>query len=170
MLDIVGLTLYFAGFINGGWPFMHAHPEVSAFLFGGLSIPLAVLFVVSVGQRLFLIHRKHVHDQWMYEQQQEWELEQRRSLPLSSLSPVENDDDVKQVSQQFQSGGTAQRNVPLFQGVSSGTPEKVNVGDNCNVIVAYYLADHPGASIREISKKTGYSLATISRTNAWKNR
>lgn len=105
MLDIVGLTLYFLSLINGGWPFMHTHAEIAAFLFGALSLPLAVLFVISVGQRLFLIHRKHVHDQWMYEQQQEIKLEQLRSLPLSSLTPVENDDDVLRLSNQSTSSG-----------------------------------------------------------------
>lgn len=105
MLDIVGLTLYFLSLINGGWPFMHTQAEIAAFLFGALSLPLAVLFVISVGQRLFLIHRKHVHDQWMYEQQQEIKLEQLRSLPLSSLTPVENDDDVLRLSNQSTSSG-----------------------------------------------------------------
>jgi hypothetical protein len=84
---------------------MHTHAEIAAFLFGALSLPLAVLFVISVGQRLFLIHRKHVHDQWMYEQQQEIKLEQLRSLPLSSLTPVENDDDVLRLSNQSTSSG-----------------------------------------------------------------
>ncbi|MGH2496722.1 MAG: winged helix-turn-helix transcriptional regulator, partial [Ktedonobacteraceae bacterium] len=61
-------------------------------------------------------------------------------------------------------------NVSSFQGVSSETPGETPVGDNCNVAVAYYLADHPGASIREIARETNYSIATINRTPAWKNR
>jgi hypothetical protein len=167
MLDIVGLTLYFAGFINGGWPFMHAHPEVSAFLFGGLSVPLAVLFVISVGQRLFLLHRKHVHDQWMYEQQQEMLLEQQRSLPLSSLTPVENDGDVLRLSNQSTSSRTQPGHVQTSKGVPPGQDKKV---DSDNVIVARMLVDNPGISIRDLAKRTGIPRSSIGATPAWQNR
>ena len=167
MLDIVGLTLYFAGFINGGWPFMHTHPEVSAFLFGGLSIPLAVLFVISVGQRLFLLHRKHVHDQWMYKQQQEMLLEQQRSLPLSGLSPVENDDAMLRLSSQSQSGWTQPGHVQTSKGVPPGQDKKV---DSDNVIVQRMLSDYPGISIRDLSKRSGIPRSSIGATPAWQNR
>ena len=167
MLDIVGLTLYFAGFINGGWPFMHSHPEISTFLFGGLSVPLAVLFVISVGQRLFLLHRKHVHDQYMYEQQQEWELKQRRSLPLSSLTPVENDDVLLRLSNQSTSDRTHSGHVQTSKGVPSGQDKKV---DSDNVIVARMLVDNPGISIRDLAKRTGIPRSSIGATPAWQNR
>ena len=78
---------------------------------------------------------------------------------------IEKVEDVRQVSHKAGTSGTLLQGVPLSQGVPGETPAKSD-----NVVVAYYLADHPGASIRDIEKATKIPRASIGRTNAWKNR
>ncbi len=172
MLDIVGLSLYTVALING-WPIIRTLTYPSAIVWSALSLPLAGLFVWSVYHRLSLVQAKHKHEQYITQQRDLLQLEQERRglLPYPDMTIAEeNTADVKHPFQQSISGGTAKRNVSMFHGVSGGTADKTPVGDNCNVAVAYYLADHPGASIRAVAKGTGYPIATINRTLAWKNR
>jgi hypothetical protein len=87
--------------------------------------------------------------------------------PLTSML-VEKSEDVRQLSQQSQSGVAGVSHVAPSQSVAlSQHDSKV---DECNVAVSYYLAKHPIASIRDVERETGYNKRTIGRTHAWQFR
>jgi len=173
LLDL-GLAATWILLSIGGWSVIKQYPQVDAIIWGIISIPLALIGVAMIYQRANLVHRKHVNIQHIYEQEQEIRLihlRQQQSLPSPKQNYyIEENEDVKQVYHGQGTSETPYRNVPLFQGVSDETEEKVSAKDNCNVATAYFLADNPGASIRDVAKEIGYPIATINRTNAWKNR
>jgi len=146
--------------IKIGWPWLSTLVHPMGILFLAINVPLALIGVAKISHVVYLHSVQH-HRNVMRS------IRAADAYPptLVGVTHQQHISEDETVSQSLGTGGTLLSGVSSSQGVPSETHAK-----NDNVVIAYYLVDHPGASIRDIEKAPKIPRASIGRTNAWKNR